>query len=62
MQGGLHPEFKLEWYEELLRDIKSHFPQLNIHGFQPAGDLPLHNGYWTAAANGARTIERGRSG
>jgi cyclic dehypoxanthinyl futalosine synthase len=35
MQGGLHPEFKLEWYEELLRDIKSHFPQLNIHGFSP---------------------------
>lgn len=35
MQGGLHPNFKLEWYEELLRDIKSHFPQLNIHGFSP---------------------------
>ena len=25
----------LEWYEELLRDIKSHFPQVNIHGFSP---------------------------
>ncbi|MBX3415595.1 MAG: dehypoxanthine futalosine cyclase [Pirellulales bacterium] len=35
MQGGLHPEFKLEWYEELLRDIKSHYPQVNIHGFSP---------------------------
>ena len=35
MQGGLHPEFKLEWYEELLRDIKDHFPQVNIHGFSP---------------------------
>ncbi len=35
MQGGLHPEFKLEWYEELLRDIKRRFPQLNIHGFSP---------------------------
>jgi cyclic dehypoxanthinyl futalosine synthase len=35
MQGGLHPDYKLEWYEELLRDIKSHFPQLNIHGFSP---------------------------
>jgi cyclic dehypoxanthinyl futalosine synthase len=35
MQGGLHPEFKLEWYEELLRDIKSRFPTLNIHGFSP---------------------------
>ena len=35
MQGGLHPAFKLEWYEELLRDIKSRFPQVNIHGFSP---------------------------
>jgi cyclic dehypoxanthinyl futalosine synthase len=35
MQGGLHPEFKIEWYEELLRDIKERFPQLNIHGFSP---------------------------
>ena len=35
MQGGLHPKFKLDWYEDLLRDIKRHFPQVNIHGFSP---------------------------
>jgi cyclic dehypoxanthinyl futalosine synthase len=35
MQGGLHPDFKLEWYEDLLHDIKSRFPQINIHGFSP---------------------------
>jgi cyclic dehypoxanthinyl futalosine synthase len=35
LQGGLHPKFKLEWYEEMLSDIKSHFPDLNIHGFSP---------------------------
>jgi cyclic dehypoxanthinyl futalosine synthase len=35
MQGGLHPKFKLDWYEELLRDIKSAFPDLNVHGFSP---------------------------
>lgn len=35
MQGGLHPTFKIEWYEELLRDIKQHFPQVNVHGFSP---------------------------
>jgi cyclic dehypoxanthinyl futalosine synthase len=35
MQGGLHPTLSLEWYEELLRDIKAHFPQVNIHGFSP---------------------------
>lgn len=35
LQGGLHPHFKLEWYEEMLRDIKQHFPDVNIHGFSP---------------------------
>lgn len=35
MQGGLHPKFKLDWYEDLLRDIKQHFPQVNVHGFSP---------------------------
>jgi cyclic dehypoxanthinyl futalosine synthase len=35
MQGGLHPTLPLEWYEELLRDIKDRFPQVNIHGFSP---------------------------
>src|SRR5262245_37731248 len=35
MQGGLHPDLPFEWYEDLLRDIKAHFPQVNIHGFSP---------------------------
>lgn len=33
LQGGLHPSLKLEWYEDLLRDIKSRYPNINIHGF-----------------------------
>ena len=35
LQGGLHPKFKLDWYEEMLRDIKSAYPMVNIHGFSP---------------------------
>ena len=35
LQGGLHHEFKLEWYEEMLRTIKAEYPQVNIHGFSP---------------------------
>jgi cyclic dehypoxanthinyl futalosine synthase len=35
MQGGLHPKFKLDWYEEMLAGIKARFPQVNIHGFSP---------------------------
>ncbi len=33
LQGGLHPHLKLEWYEELLRDFRTQFPTINIHGF-----------------------------
>lgn len=35
MQGGLHPNFKIDWYEELLADIRTNFPTVNIHGFSP---------------------------
>ena len=51
MQGGLHPDLTLEWYEELLHDIKQRQPQVNIHGFSPpeiyhftkVNRLPLRN-------------------
>jgi len=35
LQGGMNPELKIEWYEELLRDVKQRFPQINVHGFSP---------------------------
>jgi cyclic dehypoxanthinyl futalosine synthase len=35
LQGGLHPKFKLDWYEQMLRDIKSAYPDINVHGFSP---------------------------
>jgi cyclic dehypoxanthinyl futalosine synthase len=35
LQGGLHPKFTLEWYEDMLRDIKQQFPMVNVHGFSP---------------------------
>jgi cyclic dehypoxanthinyl futalosine synthase len=35
LQGGLHPKLPLEWYEELLSDIKARFLQVNVHGFSP---------------------------
>jgi cyclic dehypoxanthinyl futalosine synthase len=35
LQGGLHPKLPLEWYEETLRTLRAHFPQVNIHGFSP---------------------------
>ncbi|MEN6458179.1 MAG: cyclic dehypoxanthinyl futalosine synthase [Thermoguttaceae bacterium] len=35
LQGGLHPDLRIEWYETLLEDIKQRFPQINVHGFSP---------------------------
>lgn len=35
LQGGLHPELPLCWYEEMLQAIRSRFPKINIHGFSP---------------------------
>jgi cyclic dehypoxanthinyl futalosine synthase len=32
MQGGLHPELKIEWYEDLLRGIKQRF-RIHLHCF-----------------------------
>src|SRR5919205_1409739 len=33
MQGGLHPDLKLDWYEQMLRGIKQRFPQVHLHCF-----------------------------
>jgi cyclic dehypoxanthinyl futalosine synthase len=34
MQGGVHPELDLEWFEELLRDVKERF-DVHMHAFSP---------------------------
>lgn len=36
MQGGLHPTLKIEWFEELFRQLKERFPQVQIHSLSPA--------------------------
>jgi cyclic dehypoxanthinyl futalosine synthase len=34
MQGGLHPDLPLEWYEELLRELKQRYG-IHLHCFSP---------------------------
>ncbi len=36
MQGGLNPDLKIEFFEELFREIKKSFPQIDIHSLSPA--------------------------
>ena len=33
MQGGLHRDLKIEWYEELLSAIRQRFPRVHLHCF-----------------------------
>jgi cyclic dehypoxanthinyl futalosine synthase len=36
MQGGLHPELRIEYFETLFREIKSRFPGVQNHSLSPA--------------------------
>jgi cyclic dehypoxanthinyl futalosine synthase len=33
MQGGLHPDLRIEYYENMLSSIKQRFPQIHLHCF-----------------------------
>jgi cyclic dehypoxanthinyl futalosine synthase len=40
MQGGLHPDFGIEWYEDLLRTLHAEYPGFQLHCFSPP---EIHN-------------------
>src|SRR6266700_907176 len=40
MQGGLHPDFGIEWYEDLLRTLSARYPGFQLHCFSPP---EIHN-------------------
>src|SRR2546427_7432286 len=42
MQGGLHPSLKLEWYEDLLRDLRARYPTVNLHAFSASEIWHFH--------------------
>ena len=42
LQGGNHPSLRLEWYEELLRDLRSRFPSVNLHAFSASEIWHFH--------------------
>ena len=31
MQGGLHPDLKIDWHEQMLRGIKQRYPKIHLH-------------------------------
>ena len=40
MQGGLHPDFNIEWYEDLLSRLHAIYPDFQLHCFSPP---EIHN-------------------
>ncbi|HVG28654.1 MAG TPA: cyclic dehypoxanthinyl futalosine synthase [Pyrinomonadaceae bacterium] len=40
MQGGLHPDFGIEWYEDLLGTLHARYPKFQLHCFSPP---EIHN-------------------
>ncbi len=36
MQGGLHPDLKIDWFEDLFRQLRRRFPTVQIHSLSPA--------------------------
>lgn len=40
MQGGLHPDFNIEWYEDLLSRLHELYPNFQLHCFSPP---EIHN-------------------
>ncbi len=35
LQGGMHPDLRLSWYEEMLAFLKRGHPNVAVHGFSP---------------------------
>ncbi|MBI4484170.1 MAG: CofH family radical SAM protein, partial [Acidobacteria bacterium] len=35
LQGGLHPDLKIEFYEDLLRRLRERYPTVHLHCFSP---------------------------
>ncbi len=36
LQGGHHPDYKIEWYENYFRHIRERFPKIHLHALSPS--------------------------
>jgi len=41
MQGGLHPDLKIDWHEKLMRGIKERFPKIHLHCYSASEILAI---------------------
>ena len=55
MQGGLHPDFNIEWYEELLSTLHAKYPDFQLHCFSPP---EIHNIHLISGLDYVTILER----
>jgi len=55
MQGGLHPDFGIEWYEDLLRTLSAKYPGFQLHCFSPP---EIHNIHLISGLDYERIMQR----
>ncbi len=67
LQGGLHPDLGIEWYEDLFRWVKARWPVINLHALSPeeiwhiarTSELPLEDTIQRLVASGMDSIPGG---
>ena len=67
LQGGLHPDLGVEWYEDLFRWVKARWPVINLHALSPeeiwhiarTSELPLDDTIERLIAAGLDSIPGG---
>jgi cyclic dehypoxanthinyl futalosine synthase len=67
LQGGLHPDLGIEWYEDLFRWVKSRYPAINLHALSPeeiwhiarTSQIPLEETIARLVASGLDSIPGG---
>ena len=55
MQGGLHPDFGIEWYEDLLRTLSAKYPGFQLHCFSPP---EIHNSHLISGLDYVGVMQR----
>ena len=55
MQGGLHPDFGIEWYEDLLRALSAKYPGFQLHCFSPP---EIHNIHLISGLDYEKVMQR----
>src|SRR5512138_3425040 len=69
LQGGLHPDLGVEWYEDLFRWVKATWPVINLHALSPeeiwhiarTSQLSLDQTIDRLVASGMDSISGGRA-